>query len=138
MEQRFYLDTSIWIDLYEDRKGYLDEPLDDFAFELILFIRKNNHKIVLTNFLMSELQRRITLEEINGMLKPFEKLIETMIVSEEQLQEAKIICKKKQVPFGDAVHAIIARDYDLILVSRDKHFKLLEEISKCNKPEELI
>jgi len=42
------------------------------------------------------------------------------------------------VPAGDALHAIVARDNDLILVTRDRHFRKLEDISKHYKPEELI
>jgi len=32
---KFYLDTSIWIDIYEDRKGYNSEPLGNYGFKLI-------------------------------------------------------------------------------------------------------
>ena len=51
---------------------------------------------------------------------------------------AKKIAKERDVPAGDALHAIIARDDDLILVTRDRHFRKLEDISKHHKPEEII
>ena len=31
MENKYYLDTSIWIDVYEDRKGYNNEPLGEMG-----------------------------------------------------------------------------------------------------------
>lgn len=33
MTERYFIDTSIWIDFYEDRIGYKDEPLGDYAFK---------------------------------------------------------------------------------------------------------
>jgi len=38
--------------------------------------------------------------------------------------------ENRNVPRGDALHAIIARDHKLILITRDNHFKKLEDISK--------
>ena len=52
--------------------------------------------------------------------------------------EAKKIAKERNLPSGDALHSIIARDNDLILVTRDNHFKELTDISKYYKPEEII
>lgn len=38
----------------------------------------------------------------------------------------------------NALHAIVARDNGLILITRDNHFRVLQDISKYYKPEELI
>ncbi|MBI3026645.1 PIN domain-containing protein [Candidatus Woesearchaeota archaeon] len=51
-----------------------------------------------------------------------------MIATEKQREEAKKIAEERNVPAGDALHAIIARDNDLILVTRDSHFRKLEDI----------
>ncbi|MBI2672183.1 hypothetical protein HYX16_04580 [Candidatus Woesearchaeota archaeon] len=72
------------------------------------------------------------------MMKLFESLIEKIIVTEKQYQEADKIVKERILPLGDVLHSIVARDNNLILVTRDKHFKQLEDISKSHKPEELI
>lgn len=72
------------------------------------------------------------------MFKPFEKIIKKVIVTKEQREEAKRISEERNIPRGDALHAIIARDSKLILVTRDNHFKKLEDISKYYKPENLI
>ena len=72
------------------------------------------------------------------MFKPFEKIIKKVIATEKQREESKNIAKERNVPAGDSLHVIIARDNDLILVTRDRHFRKLEDISKHYKPEELI
>ena len=138
MTEEYIIDTSIWVDLYEDRKGYNNEPLGDYAFKLLVKIKANEKVIVLTDFLIKELETLYSVAEINGMFKPFEKITEKIIATEKQREEAKKISKERGVPAGDALHAIVARDNDLILVTRDRHFRKLEDISKHYKPEELI
>jgi len=138
MAEEYIIDTSIWVDLYEDRKGYNNEPLGDYALNLLIRIKAKENAIVLTDFLIKELETIYSVAEINGMFKPFEKIIKKIIATEKQREEAKKIAKERDVPAGDALHAIVARDNDLILVTRDRHFKKLEDVSRHHKPEELI
>ena len=138
MEEEYIIDTSIWVDIYEDRKGYNNEPLGDFAFNLLAKIKAKESTIVLTDFLIKELETLYSVAEINGMFKPFEKITKRIIATEKQREESKKIAKERGVPAGDALHAIVAKDNDLILVTRDRHFRKLEDISKHYKPEELI
>jgi len=138
MVKKYLIDTSIWIDLYEDRKGFYNEPLGDYALKLLSTIKIQESIIVLTDLLLKELEMNYSLSEINGMFKPFEKITEKVITTKEQREEAKKIANKRNLPPGDALHSILARDNNLILITRDKHFKQLEDISKHYKPEELI
>ena len=138
MEEEYIIDTSIWVDLYEDRKDYNNEPLGNYAFKLLVKIKAKESTIVLTDFLIKELETLYSVAEINGMFKPFEKIIKKIIATEKQWEEAKKIAKERDVPAGDALHVIIARDNNFILVTRDRHFRELEDISKHYKPEELI
>ena len=138
MAEEYIIDTSIWVDLYEDRKGYNNEPLGNYAFKLLVKIKAKESAIVLTDFLIRELETIYSVAEINGMFKPFEKIIKKIIATEKQWEEAKKIAKERDVPAGDALHVIIARDNNFILVTRDRHFRELEDISKHYKPEELI
>ena len=138
MVEEYIIDTSIWVDIYEDRKGYNNEPLGDYAFNLLVKIKAQEKIIVLTDFLIKELETLYSVAEINGMFKPFEKIIKKIIATEKQREESKKIAKERDVPAGDALHAIVARDNDLILVTRDRHFRKLEDLSKHYKPEELI
>lgn len=138
MPEKYYVDTSIWIDLYEDRKGYHNEPLGDFALKLFILIKSRKNKMVISNLLITELEMNYSMEAINGMMKPFEDIIEKIIATKEQRDEAKKIAGERGLPPGDVLHAILARDYQLILVTRDKHFKQLEDIHPHHKPEDLI
>lgn len=61
-----------------------------------------------------------------------------MDISESQAKEAAILCKQRKVAFGDALHAILARDNNAIMVTRDKHFLGLADIAEVKKPEDLI
>ena len=54
------------------------------------------------------------------------------------LKEAADLSKKHNIPLGDAVHGVLARDANAVMVTRDRHFRNLEDISKHYKPEELI
>ncbi len=138
MAEEYIIDTSIWVDLYEDRKGYNNEPLGDFAFKLLVKIKSKESAIVLTDFLIKELETIYSVAEINGMFKPFDNILKKAVATEKQREEAKNIAKERDVPAGDALHAIVARDNNFILVTRDGHFRKLEDVSKHHKPEELI
>lgn len=72
------------------------------------------------------------------MIKPFENIIERVFVIKKQKDEAKIIAKERNLPPGDVLHSILARDNNLILITRDKHFNELTDISRSYKPEEII
>ena len=138
MNNKYYIDTSIWIDIYEDRIGFNKEKLGDYASKLFYFIRKNNYKLIISDVLIKELESYYSIAEINGMVKPFEDIIEKIVTTTKQKDEAKKITLERGLPYGDVLHTILARDNNLILVTRDKHFKELEFISKPYKPEELI
>ena len=85
-----------------------------------------------------ELETRYSADEIRGLMLPFSKILEKTELSSEQEKEAGIISQKRNLPKGDAIHAILARDNKAILVSRDKHFQLLKDICIVMKPEEII
>ena len=138
MTEECIIDASIWVDFYEDRKGYNNEPLGDYAFKLLVKIKAQEKVIVLTDFLIKELETLYSIVEINGIFNPFNKILKKVIATKKQRQEAKKIAKERDVPAGDALHAIVARDNNSILVTRDRHFRKLEDISKHHKPEELI
>jgi len=126
MFEKYLIDTSIWIDIYEDRKGFHNEPLGDYALKLLATIKSQEIVIVLTDLLLRELEMNYSLPEINGMFKPFEKITEKIIATKEEREEAKKIALERNLPPGDALHAIIARDNKLILVTRDNSKPPLE------------
>ncbi len=138
MLTKYYIDTSIWIDIYEDRKGFSNEPLGDFALQLFSIINAKKHILVISDLLIRELEGYYSMPEVKGMIKPFEKHIEKIISTKAQREQARKIAEERSLPPGDVLHAIIARDNNLILITRDKDFNYLEDISKHYKPEELL
>lgn len=138
MTEKYYVDTSIWMDLVEDRRGYNNEPLGDYALKLFAMIKAKKHNLVISNLLIRELESNYSVEQINGMVLPFQKIMEKVFVTKEQRNEAKKIAEERNLPPGDVLHAIVARDNKYIMVTRDKHFKDLGDITKHYKPEEII
>ncbi len=138
MIQKYYVDTSIWMDLLEDRKGYNEEPLGEYALKLFAMIKAKECKLVISDLLIRELESNYSVEEINGMVLPFQTILEKVLVTKEQRDEAKKIAAERNLPPGDALHAIVARDNKYIMVTRDKHFKELHDITNHYKPEEII
>ena len=84
MSERYLIDTSIWIDLVEDRIGYNQEPLGDYALKLFSTIKTKKNKIIISELLVNELKSNYTIENINGMFLPFKEIIETVQITKEQ------------------------------------------------------
>ena len=59
-------------------------------------------------------------------------------MNKQQFQEATKLKKERNLPFGDCLHAIIARDNEAIMITRDIHFEEIQDIIKSYKPEDLI
>jgi len=137
MAEKYYLDTSIWMDYYEDRTDP-SKDIGESAFKLLSKLLASKSKIVVSTFLLRELETAYSLDKIRGLTMHFEKLMEKVDVSDKQREEAKKIAEERGVPKGDVIHAILARDSNAILVSRDKHFQLLKDICEVVKPEDII
>lgn len=134
---RFYLDTSIWMDYFEDRKGkYID--YGNSAFKLLIKALRESIKIVVSDAILHELERFYAFEQIRQFVMPFQDVMVQSIATELQKKEAEIISAERKLPRDDALHAIIARDNNAVLVSRDRHFELLTDICKLKTPEDII
>lgn len=133
---RYYIDTSVWLDFYESRRGFFGEPIGEYASEMFSLIIAEGSEIIISDILHEELARRLSAEQINGLLLPFNMI--RVISKKGQMEEAASVSRERNLPFGDALHAVLARDTCSILVSRDKHFKKLQDISEVYKPEELV
>ena len=137
---RYYIDTSIWRDLLEDRRDNI-KPLSEFAFQLIQKIFKERHEIVFSKALELELLERFTKKQIYELI--LDEFIKKNLVvytkpNNLQLKEAKSLSAIGDIPFNDILHAILARDSSAIIVTRDRHFEELKHIVKIKTPEEII
>lgn len=135
--KKYYLDTSIWIDYFENRKDKF-RPLGEWAYALLSLIRKQNDKMLVSDLVITELKKYMDEEKVKAILKDFKDPIIRTISNDKQSKEAIKIAKTRKIPKGDALHAIIAKDNNAILVARDHHFEELTDITISYKPEDLI
>lgn len=137
--ERYYFDTAIWIDYYENRSDRF-RPLGDWAHQLIGNILEKRDTILYSEMLIKELETLYTKESIEKIFE-FVKMADILLkvnISKNQLEKAAILSKQRNVPFGDVLHALLAQDNNAIMVTRDKHFMELLDIVEVKKPEDLI
>lgn len=135
---RYYFDTSIWLDWFEDRNepGF---PKTDLAYKLLSRIVMNNEIIIISGMVLFELGAvGYSSEEIDRLFKPLKQILVFVEASDQEIRKAKDLAAKRQVPRGDALHALIARDQKAILVTFDKDFQELLDIIKPKTPRELV
>ncbi len=138
MTQKYYLDTSIWLDFFEKRNEP-NLPKGDWAHELLDKITKNNNKVIYSDIVILELG--VVDYQPHEIEKLFEKIRPILIFAEsteKQARKAKDLASKRDIPKGDALHALIARDNKATLVTLDNHFKKLLDIIKPKRPQDLI
>lgn len=130
---KYYLDTSVWLDFYEKR-GKNGRS----ALRLIRKIIEEESVIVYSDLHIKELKfLGYSFDEINKLLsiaKPDN--LRHAHISREQKQESISIAKERNIPKGDALHAILARDNNAVMISRDCHFEKLKDIVLTKSPEE--
>lgn len=138
MNERFYLDTSIWLDFFEDRNEP-NLPKSDWARELINNIISDKDIIVFSDIHIVELGGAGYSEfEVEQILENLEINIFKVEATEKQLGISKDLAHKRNVPRGDALHALIARDNHAVLVTLDHDFKKLLDIIKPFRTNELL
>ena len=132
---QYYLDTSIWIDFYEKR-GHNGE----LAFQFLSKVLRGNNSIFYSDLVIVELKRvGYTQEQVLDIFriaKPY--FLRRLHIYPEQIDEARLLMQSRNIPKGDALHAILARDNNTILISRDNDFKKLKDITKVHFPEDFI
>lgn len=130
---KYYLDTCVLLDYYEKRGKN-----GEIALKLINKINERQDFVIYSDLHIIELKKLdYKYKEINGIFKVFNSIIKAH-VNNEQLNEAKILVNHIKIPRKDALHAVIARDNEAILISHDKHFELLKYLIEVKTPLELV
>lgn len=139
MKKRFYFDTSVWRDYYENRTDST-KKLGDLALNLMSRVIKMEHQILYSDLVVEELMTKYNREEISNIFSILYRLglLIKVLISKEQAEEAGRLCKERKIPFGDVLHAVLARDNNAVMVTRDKHFQQLKDIAEIKKPEEML
>ncbi|MBI2673633.1 PIN domain-containing protein [Candidatus Woesearchaeota archaeon] len=138
MTKKYYFDTSIWLDFFENRNEP-NLPKGDLVHRLLDKIVENNDKVVYSDIVILELgvisYQSYEIEKLFEKIKPILIFIES---TEKQMRKAKDLSLKRNIPKGDVLHAIIARDNKAVLVTLDSHFKKLLDITKPKRPQDII
>ncbi len=130
---KYYLDTSIWLDYYEKRGKN-----GEIAISLINKIIKEASIVVYSDIHIKEFKSLgYSIGEIQIMLRII-KLKKLVHMNKKQYLESKNLTNYFDMPLNDALHSLIARDNEAILISRDKHFLMLRFIIDIKTPEEII
>ena len=126
MTNKFYLDTSIWLDFYLKRGEN-----GEVAKKLINKIIEKDKIIVYSDNILMEFKKlKLHKSEINELLRILKPdNIKRAHITKEQIIEMNKLAKQREIPKKDALHAVLARDHESQLVSRDKHFKKLKDIT---------
>lgn len=132
---RYYFDTSIWLDIFEKRGSN-----GELARTLMQKIIVEDGTVVYSDMVVMELANlgysQHEIRNILGIAQPDH--IMRIQVTKLQFKEGKMLAHKRRIPRGDAIHAIIARDTDSCLVSRDEDFQKLKDVAKAYLPEDLL
>jgi len=101
-----YCDTNIYIDYFENREDNL-RPLGTFAFELLRRTIECEFTIVVSDFVISELEKYVEEEKIKELLQSLKraKKLERVFKSDHDIQEAGMLSKNRP----DALHAVLAK-----------------------------
>ncbi len=138
MTEKYYFDTSIWLDFFEDR----DEPnfpKSQWVNDLMNKITSINSKIIVSDININELSLNgYTVYEIENMFKPLKSILIFVEAAEKQVKRARDLGSKRNIPNNDALHALIARDSKANLITLDNHFKEIEDITEPNSPKKFI
>lgn len=134
MNRAYYFDTNIWLD-HGEKRGQHGKG----ALQLILRIIKENAVILYSDMLLRELrQLGYAPEEIATFFKIVKQNnLRHVHITREQKAEAMRIAFQRNIPKGDALHAILARDHDALLISRDQDFERLHDIVEARTPEKV-
>ncbi|MBS3127210.1 PIN domain-containing protein [Candidatus Woesearchaeota archaeon] len=135
-ENPYYWDANVWLDIYEKR-GYANEV----ATKLLRNIIIEDGIIFYSDLVIDELKKvgysQYEILQIFSIAKPDH--LKKVHIYKKQIDEARRVAKKHDVPEADALHAILARDNQFTLVSRDqKDFPKLRYIWPAKLPEDFL
>lgn len=134
MEDVYYLDTSIWLDVYEKRGKNGEEALR-FLEKII-----GRDCILLYSALhIKELKYLgYSFDEIAEMFSFAKKNLRKVHIYKQEKEQAKKLALKRKISQGDALHAILSRNNEAQLISRDIDFENIRDIVIAKKPEEIL
>jgi predicted nucleic acid-binding protein len=137
----YLVDTCIWRDFYEDRVSKTNAPIGKFASEFFMKVLQRKDTILFSEGLLRELGVDFSKKDINDMLTVFmySNILMRIDITESDFLEAEKLALERNLPKIDCLNAIHARNYNAVLITRDRHyFENLQDIAFPLKPEQVI
>jgi len=132
---KYYIDTCIWIDLYENREDNF-RPLGEFALQFLSYLNCED-VIFYSKLTLKELRKKYSDKAIASIFEIVKDNLVFIEFLEEDFVNSKIILSSGLVHYSDAMHIALARRVSAVLVTRDKEI-LISGLIDSHKPEELI
>lgn len=117
-------------------------PLGEFAFQFVKRALDCKYFVVVCFEAVEEISsvlgvsEDIVLKKVLGSLVKKRKL-ELVYPSPLLKGKALVISGQLNVPFNDALFAVVAAERNVLIVTRDNHFSVLAHVAESVKPEEL-
>lgn len=135
---KFYFDTSIWLDFLEDRDKP-NFPKSEWAKTLVEGIILNGDTLLISDLNLVELEHLgYSIYIFNEMIQKFRDRFVKIEAGEDELGRARDLANKRNIPCNDALHALIARNNQAILITLDGHFNEIKDICIPHSPKEFI
>ena len=134
--KKFYLDTNIWLDYFQNRSDGL-KPLGEFAFQFLKKAIESNSIIYYSDLVLDELIKIIGEEKTNEGLEQYKTILIFVCINSLDFFEANKIHNLTRLHSADALHAAISKRLGATLISRDKHFFEIDSIDVC-LPEDVL
>ncbi|MFH1786127.1 MAG: type II toxin-antitoxin system VapC family toxin [archaeon] len=120
---RLYLDTNIYIDYWEGRHEGI-RPLGEFAFQLLKRAIRCEFVIVYSDLVVYEISAHCGMpdaEVFETFFRELQKKNKLEYVKGYNKLVATEIAGRTGIPLPDAVHIVLSKKANAILVSRDQH-----------------
>ena len=107
MNKKFYLDTCIWRDYFENRSDNF-RPLGEWAFDFIKKVITEGYLILYSDLTIKELRENYSEKEIQEIFRiaSSEHCLKKVIINDSQKKEARILC-----PLSPASNPIFNPDF---------------------------
>lgn len=123
MRDRVLIDTSVWIDYFQDATSSLSEKMDEFLSHKNIFVPK---------VVVAELIQGAKSEKEIGVIKQFLAAFNIIMEGDETWIKAGKLSydlkkKGRTINLTDCYIAVMAQENNCAVVTLDKHFKEIQE-----------
>jgi len=139
---KIYPDADVWLNFW---KGEMIGMIPAFYFmeELLRKAMLERWVIVVSELVKEEvLEKGVSPDDFDEKIDELESagcVIEKVEVTKEDVRCALELKKERGIHLSDAIHAAIAKRVESTIVTRNiRHFKLVADIVKVRKPEDLL